>query len=332
MMTKNIIVCSEIANPEWRWVSHLFPKCYVLKFFCSKVGKNRLATMIHRLVICMRAVINARRADVIVSHGPYIAFYCALFLWLFRQKIPHVVYSFNFAELPDGMTLRRMSFLFKKIDCLVVSSTMEQSLYSQHFNIPINKIDFVHWGVAEPIFDLKPSCIDSPYISAVGGNARDYETFMSVMAQLPHLRAVAVMRPQNMVGLNVPDNVLVLTDIPKDEALSVIKNSVLTVLPLQGAEIPCGHVTIVVAMYLGVPCVVTNSSGVSDYVIDAESGLLCEPKSVDSMKEAITSIITDQGLHDKIVENSRAFVTHECTELNYVNHLKSFLSTKNNLL
>jgi len=271
------------------------------------------------------AVIKARRADVIVSHGPYMAFYCALFIWMFRLKTPHISYSFNFAELPTGMAKKRMKLLFKRVNYFVVSSNIERLLYSEYFDIPIEQIDFVRWGVAEPDFELIPSSIEGPYISSVGGNARDYKTFMAAMAELPEIQAVTVMRPQNLEGLVVPDNVIVLTNTSRDEALSIIKNSSFTVLPLVSSDVPCGHVTIVAAMYVGTPCIVTDSTGVADYLEDNRTGLVYEPKSIENLRGLIEKLWIDKSLCNYISTEAENFVRHDCTELNYVKHLKSIL-------
>jgi len=325
MVVNSIVVCSEIQDASWRWVTDHFSGSYSWYFSRARNSNNALLTMIHRFFASLDAVMKSRDSDAIISHGPYMAFYCSFLIWLLRIKVPHVVYSFNFAVLPEGMALRRMAFFFQKIDCLVVSSTMERSLYAEYFNIPIGNIDFVRWGVGGPDFTLKPSKLDKPYISTVGGNARDYETFMAAMAALPDVQAIAVMRPYNLEGLKVPDNVSVLTNIPLGDALSVIKNSILTVLPLAGSEIPCGHVTIVIAMYLGVPCIVTNSSGVSDYVTDFETGLLCETNSVGAMKKAIGRLLEDQVLSSKLASSAEEFVHENCGEKNYVDHFERFI-------
>lgn len=325
MLSKSVVICSEILKPNWRWVSKHFPSSYHCDFYCAKRTNNKFLTIVYRVFTSLSSILKGRKADVIVSHGPYMAFYCAFFIWLFRVKTPHVTYSFNFAHLPKGIALKRMQFFFKKIDCLVVSSLMERTLYSENFSIPIEKIDFVRWGVAAPDFDLKPSLSSQRYISAVGGNARDYNLFMEAMSQLPEIQAIVVMRPHNLEGLNIPKNVDVLTDIPKDEALSVIKHSMFTVLPLVGTETPCGHVTIVVAMYLGVPCIVTESTGVSDYLIHEETGLLCTQNSLPSLIEAIRRLECDSTLTSTITTKAEKFASKECSEKNYAIHFQHFV-------
>lgn len=325
-MIKNrvTVVGPENFKPSWRWIARHFEDidwCFYL------VPKHRfLPLAFARFFTAFKAVLNAKNSAVIVAQGPYMAFYCAIIRWLLCIKTPFVVYSFNFAELPGGFALHRMQFAFNKIDKLVVSSTMEIELYANHFNIPAEKFNFVRWGVNKPEFINNPPKLQVPaYICAVGGNARDYRTFIEAMRALPEIPAIIVVRPHNLVGLKIPDNVTVFTNIPKDDAYSVIANSRLMVLPLAGNEIPCGHVTIVVAMYLGIPSVITDSSGVDDYVTDGETGLLCIPGSDISMREAILKLWLDQDLCSKLSANGMSFAQTMCSEQNYVTHFKHFI-------
>ena len=320
-----VVLSPEHTNASWRWVASHFD-ALEWSFFSPEPSSKALLPW-QRLLATFKAVIKARQTDVLVSHGPYMAFYAALLLWLLRMRTPHVVYSFNFAELPFGLTLLRMQFAFKKIDKLVVSSRMEIELYANHFKIPPEKFDFVRWGVNKPDFQDSPPKLDGNYICAVGGNARDYPLFMAAMKALPDIPAIVVVRPHNLVGLEIPNNVTVLTNIPKDEAYSVIAHSRFMALPLKGDEIPCGHVTIVVAFYLGIPTIATDSSGINDYIIDNETGLLCLPGSAESMKSAIIKLWNNQAIRAKIGPKGKAFAEANCSEQNYVTHFKDYLAS-----
>ncbi|MBK8815984.1 MAG: glycosyltransferase family 4 protein [Methylococcaceae bacterium] len=322
---KVVVISSEHTNATWRWIDKHFEN--VDWFFYRAHPGNKFLLPFQRLFASFQAVMQARRSDIIVSHGPYMAFYCAVLLWCFRIRTPHIVYAFNFAELPVGFALKRMQFAFKKINKLVVSSTMEIGLYSDYFKIPYEQFDFVRWGVKDPRFEDSGNTFTKNYICAVGGNARDYRTFMFAMKELPEIPAVVVVRPHNLIGLEIPQNVTVLTNIPKDEAYSVIAHSQFMVLPLKSNEIPCGHVTIVVAFYLGVPIIVTDSSGISDYVKDHESGLLCLPGSKESMKEKILALWNDPVLRNKLAQSGKAFAALECSEENYVKHFKATIAS-----
>lgn len=323
-----VVVSPENTPPSWRWIARHFNNIDWCFYIPQRIKPYPL--FVTRILSSLRAVLKSAKCDVLVSHGPYMAFYCAIFKWLLCIKTPHVVYSFNFAELPCGFALTRMQFAFKKIDTLVVSSTMEIELYSDYFKIPATRFDFVRWGVNYPDFKNTPPQHDGDYICAVGGNARDYATFIDTMRELPNISAIVVVRPHNLVGLQIPDNVKVLTDIPMDDAYSVIANSRIMVLPLVGNEIPCGHVTIVVAMYLGIPSIVTDSSGVDDYITEGETGLLCVPASKESMRQAILKLWNDPALCLKLSSNSSEFAHSKCSEQNYVIHFKQFIEKRVN--
>lgn len=323
--TKVVVISSEHTQPTWRWIDKHFDSIEWI-FYRVGSGHPRLLPL-RRLIASLLAVLKAAKSDIIVSHGPYMAFYCAVIQWLFRIRTPHIVYAFNFAELPTGISLKRMQFAFAKIDKLVVSSTMEIDLYAEHFNIPAERFDYVRWGVSDPDFTDSGNVLNKDYICAVGGNARDYRTFMAAMQDLPDIPAVVVVRPHNLIGIDIPPNVTVLTNIPKDEAYSVIAHAKLMALPLKSNEIPCGHVTIVVAFFMGVPVIVTDSSGIRDYVSDYNTGLLCSPGSPDSLREKIAELWTNSALRDALSQSGKTFAQTECSEQNYVQHLNRTLAS-----
>jgi glycosyltransferase involved in cell wall biosynthesis len=321
--TAVVVVSPENMPSSWQWIAKHFENVD-WTFYRPQTIKGIPAFYI-RLFAAGNAVLKSAKSDILVSHGPYMGFYCAIFKWCFCVRTPHIVYSFNFAELPQGFARARMQIAFNMVDKLVVASRMESELYAQHFKIPISKFEFVRWGVNRPDFNNLPPKLDGDYICAVGGNARDYGTFMDVMRDLPAIKAVVVVRPHNLVGLQIPDNVTVFSNIPKDDANSVIAHSKFMVLPLKGNEIPCGHVTIVVAMYLGVPTIVTNSSGIGDYIDDGATGLLCEPASKDSMKSAIVRLWQDSVLCASLSSEGKRFAETLCSEQNYATHFKQFM-------
>ena len=328
MKTTRIVVSSDFTDYSWRWIARHFDKLQWCFYFPepSKI----FPVAVTKMLASLRAVSMAAKSDILVSHGPYMAFYDAIFKWLFCIRKPHVVYSFNFAELPQGFALKRMQFAYRKIDVLVVSSHMEIGLYSGHFNIPASKFEFVRWGVNYPEFKNLPPELEAEYVSAVGGNARDYATFINAMRELPEIPAIVVVRPHNLVGLQVPENVKVLVNTSKDEAYSVIANSRLMVLPLAGNEIPCGHVTLIVAYYMGVPSIVTDSSGIDDYVTDSETAILCKPASKESMRQAILRLWQDAGLRSRLSANCEQFAYSHCSEQNYVKHFNQLIEKRVN--
>jgi len=264
----------------------------------------------------MRAVLYAKRhnARLLVTIGPRLSFWCGLFCRLFRITVDHFAFSFNFAELPTGWKKRIFSFGFRQLKSLRVASQTEKSLYSGYFGIPEDIIEVRLWGMNIPEVSTDPPILNHPYVSAVGGNARDYVTLLGAARLLCTIPMVWVVRPENVAGLELPPHVLVLRNIPYPHAMNVVAHSRLTVVPLKDSKVPCGHVTLVSGMLLKRAVVATNSAGVLDYVTDGWNGLLCEPHSATDMAEKIRTLWEKPETARMLGENGFGFASEHCSE------------------
>jgi glycosyltransferase involved in cell wall biosynthesis len=254
-------------------------------------------------------------ADVVVTHDPRISFVVQHFLKLYRYRGPHLAFSFNYPWLPAGMKGAFHRSGFKGIDRFVVFSTMERTLYHEYFNIPLELLEFMHWGVAPPRIDSADRAfVDGDYICALGGNSRDYRTFVESAKRLPEIKFVIVVRPENLLGIDIPPNVNVMTNIPFGQAMNVLLFSKFMALPLDGADVPCGHITLVGAMHLGKAIAVTRSAGITDYAREGENSLMFSANSVDEMTEVLRRMWYDPELCRRLGDAGRAFATEHCTE------------------
>jgi glycosyltransferase involved in cell wall biosynthesis len=211
---------------------------------------------------------------------------------------------------------------------MVVFSSVEREQYHRMFNIPFERIEFIPWGVRppEPV-PLDHPVIDGNYICAIGGNARDYPTLLRAMSQLPKLRLVMVARPHNIEGLVIPPNVTVETNIAIGRAMNILRFSRFMVLPLTRPDVPCGHVTLVSAMHLGVPFVITRSTGVVDYVRHNDNALMCNPADPTDLAETISRLWADDVLRSRLGASSRSFAQTFCTEEATMSHLSRIIQS-----
>jgi glycosyltransferase involved in cell wall biosynthesis len=328
-----VICCADIVDPNWRWLEHAF-KGAALRFEFTRASPRSIAERavgfinLSRLRSSFEAVWLAqkKKAHIIVAHGPSLTAWCALFAVLFRLRIPIVGHSFNFVQLPTG--IRRLVFrgILSRVDRLVVFSAMERKLYVRAFGLPENRFDVIRWGVQAPIADPPNTpLVKGDYICAIGGNGRDYSTLLEAAKLLPHIRFICVVRSHNFAGLDVPGNVTKFTDLPLGTTINILKYSRLMVLPLLHSEIPCGHVTLVAAMYLGVPMVVTHSEGIRDYITDSYNALTVPPRSPSALAIASKKLWDEPGLRKRLSENGSIFVNRECTEERTVEHFRRLL-------
>jgi glycosyltransferase involved in cell wall biosynthesis len=134
--------------------------------------------------------------------------------------------------------------------------------------------------------------------------------------RVPEIPFVLVVRPGNLMGLDVPANVKPIVNMPFEQAMNIMLNSACMVLPLSGSTVPCGHVTLVCAMHLGKPVVATDSKGIRDYVFPGYNGVICKPFSPEGLAQAIDKLWRDPGEIERLGENNRRFGAAHCTEAN----------------
>jgi glycosyltransferase involved in cell wall biosynthesis len=310
----------EEGGGEVRWKYFTDDKRYFWQAFLKRPNFNTA-------IEGMRAVLYVKRhrARLLVTIGPRLSFWCGLFCRLFRTTVDHYAFAFNFAELPTGWKKKTFTFGFRHLKSLRVASQTEKSLYSDYFGIPEDLIDVRLWGMNVPEVSADPPILNQPYVSAVGGNARDYVTLLGAARLLDTVPMVWVVRPENVAGLELPPHVTVLRNIPYPHAMNVVANSQLTVVPLKDSKVPCGHVTLVSGMLLKKAVVATNSAGVLDYVTDGWNGLLCKPHSATDMAEKIRTLWEEPETARILGENGFRFATEHCSERGVRDDLSAIL-------
>jgi len=330
--------CAELAESNWRWVADALAAEPVDWRFFSTAPRNALERLVarprlsrYRACRQLAAAAIAGELDLVVTHHPLVTNWTETFC-RGRRKCPHLAFSFNFTHLPRKLRYAVMRRAFGSVDRFVVFSEFERELYSRYFGIPAVKIDMIPWGVREPGALVTGGETNSSAahkdeaICAVGSQARDYATLLAAMCRLPHIRLVIVATAANMRGLVVPPNVTVRLDIPRTQAEAIIGSSRFMALPLLHSEVPCGHVTIVTAMYCSRAIVATDSAGIRDYVIPEHNGLVVPPGDPTALAAAIDRLWNDPQTAFRYGENGRAFAMANCTEARTAEYVRAVLT------
>lgn len=329
----NIVNVSTLS-PDWNWLAPRFADRPGQRWTHVSTESMPVPSWQHRSDLARR-VLAARAAcrlatpgdSLLVSHGPRISLYVELANRRRPQRAQHLAYFFNYTELPRGKKRALHANALRTVDRFVVSSTAKRSIYSSYFDIPIERIDIIHWAVRPPhLVQGEPALVPGDYLCAVGGQGRGYGVLVEAMRELPDLRLVIVASRASMAGLRVPDNVEVRIDTPLPEATNIIAHSRFMVLPLRDAEVPCGHVTMVSAMHLGKAIVATRSSGIADYVQEGGNGLFAESHDPHSLARVIGKLAGVAAQRDRLGENGRRFAGEHCMEDNAAAYFERFLA------
>ena len=336
MMKENArrtVVCCTPLPEDWTWFVDELTAPDVQWLYFSAETKLPWQKLLKRPklgnpIAAFRAVMTARRtgADVIFSMGPQVSFWVATWCSLFSVDIRHLCFWFNFPDLPGRLKTRILSPAYKQIEVIRIQSRMEIDLYHRLFDIPIDTMTFRYWCMKTPEIEPAEPLMPGAYLSAIGGNARDYETLLAACKLAPEIPMVWVVRPENVAGLDIPPQVRVVMNIPYAQAMNYLYHSRATVVPLKDSQTPCGHVTLVSAMFLKIPILITDSIGVVDYVFDGDNGLLCRPHDPADMARGMRTLMQDGELAHRLGKNGLRFAEKYCTDSHVEDEMREFLA------
>jgi glycosyltransferase involved in cell wall biosynthesis len=332
----HIINLSEL-DPNWHWLRDEFTHLPNTWAHYTSLGvqlpkwlpKHQSAA---RFIQAFRAVSESKKTpSLLVSHGPRPAYYGGKLAQLLNPALPHLVYSFNYTNLPTGFQHKAMAKAYQQADRFVVYSTLEKKLYADYFGIAPERIDMLHWSVHAPSVSAHEApVVTGDYICALGSQGRDYHTLFDAMRLLKHIQLVVVATAESVQHLSTPDNVKLYTHIPLAQAHNILTHSRMMVVPLRDSQVPCGHVTIVSGMFFKKAMVVTNSEGVHDYIQENHTGLFYQPKEARDLAEKIEQIWNDSSKANALAENAYQFANDKCTEKTVVNYFANYLNQLQN--
>jgi glycosyltransferase involved in cell wall biosynthesis len=276
----HIVNNAEIAEAHWRFLEGKtqgtaanwdFHRAHPQNWLERLVRRPKLA----RLRAAWCAALAARRADVLITHLPRTTLWTALMCGLLFSRPRHLAFSFNFTHLPGRATRLLMRLAFRRVDRFVVFSRVERDIYADVFGIDPARIDFLPWAMDVPRSNAPlPQQLPARYACAVGGEGRDYRTLMEAARRIPDVALVVVARPHSLIGLDIPSNVIALSNVEGEVFWAIVAGSAFTVVPLLTQDTACGHISIVGSLLLDRPVIATRSSGIADYVADGENALM----------------------------------------------------------
>ena len=187
--------------------------------------------------------------------------------------------------------LKRMvlRILSRSVDRFVVWASREINTYSNAFGIPKEKFVFVpyHGTIHEPVSRASKG----DYVFSGGNFGRDYATLIKAVIGLPIKVLIACTREELFDGMWIPENVEI-RGYSHGEYLNKMAGCCMNVVPLVCGEIHSGgQQTFINSMQLGIPTIVSDPEGGSDYISNGEDGLLVAPGDANGLRSAIKWVL-----------------------------------------
>ncbi|MFH0844002.1 MAG: glycosyltransferase [Pseudomonadota bacterium] len=171
------------------------------------------------------------------------------------------------------------------IDYVLCTSREEEKKYSQMFHIPPEKIQFYPDSPSRHLLESYPFS-RKDYIFSYGNSDRDFDTL--VEASRNFKKRVIILSQRYTPERSLPDTVQLITDtISEGGLIEFITSSRLVVLPLVDYAVSAGQNTMVEAMALGRPLVVTANMATIEYATHGETALFTKAKDPKELERRI---------------------------------------------
>jgi glycosyltransferase involved in cell wall biosynthesis len=337
LMGGKIVMVSELADAAgkeaFRWLSDQADCGLEWHIFSSRqhtlLGRVRRPNLA-RYLACARAVLRAKRigADLIVTHGTHTAVFTGFLRRLTQTRTPHLAWAFTLPEwhrMGDRTrTLVRSGC--RNVDRFISFCLMEKENYPRYLDLPPERFQMLYWSASSPPLDRsRAPIVAGQYIASMGSQGRDYATLVEAVRPMTDLHLVIIGMPENLKGLNLPDNVSVYCDIPYADCLNIAHYADFMVLPLSAPDVPTGHGSLITQFLLHKPTIVTRSAAMRDYVRDGQNAIQYDAADPISLRQAIQTLRGDAQLAQQIAANAMAFAERQCNEASTIKFFHDYL-------
>jgi glycosyltransferase involved in cell wall biosynthesis len=293
-------VIKKTTNREWRVI-----KCVSNKDRIGLIGNFK--RYIKYFVFSFKIFINRNRYENIIAWQQFYGLLFALYCRLFKVKKVNGLMVMTFIYKPKTglkgrLYHRMMKYIVesKYIDAIVCFSSGECGYYALLFNVAKEKFRFVHLGdtVETNVISGLAYSDDQDYVLSIGFSNRDYNFLIDALKNFQY--KVRIYGDKN--GNPYP-NIELSNEILGKRTGEVISRCKCLVIPLQDINISAGQLTILHAMQIGKPVIVTDSKGIRDFIEDGINGFVI-PNEPKLWREKIESLYANDSLYKSMCEKA----------------------------
>jgi glycosyltransferase involved in cell wall biosynthesis len=222
--------------------------------------------------------------------------------------------------------------LFSKMDAIFVHcESMKNHLVS--IGACEEKIHIVRYSVDQTFFMPQPNIDQQPnFIFSIGETrSRDYGMLFRAVEDLTvNLKVAAggswyALKQHQQQFAPIPGNAQIIGHLSERELREIYTRAQFVVLPIHDLVYSAGATGAMEAASMERAVIATRSQGITDYIIDGETGILVSPGDDHEMKTAIDYLISNPKEACRMGKNGRLWVEEKRNLENYVDSIASIL-------
>ena len=224
--------------------------------------------------------------------------------------------------------------LLASMDSIIVHcQSMKPHLVS--LGAAAEQIHVIRYGVDQKFFTPIEDMRQEPgFILSLGeASSRDYGTLMKAVSGLSLKLLIAASghwyareKDKRLLG-NIPENVTITGGISVKDLRKIYARAQFVALPVYDSVYSAGSTAVLESMCMGRAVIVSRSQGISDYVIDGETGIMVEPGDESAWREAIQYLLAHPEEARRMGKNARQRVEEELNLDIYIENIAQLLNT-----
>ncbi|MBI1281428.1 MAG: glycosyltransferase [Anaerolineaceae bacterium] len=292
-------------------------------------GNPRLRKIEKRIKIDAGQALEAwRRANdyrLVLSLSERIGIPLAMMFQATSKPIPHVLLAH---KLSTGRKAQLFQYwkLKNAFSDLICVSSAQVDYAVKKFGFPTDRAHFVYDKVDQKFF-IPDNGHEEDYIIAVGQEQRDYVTLAQALKGT-NIKLVVVASSLwwgSTVQVEGSTDVKVLSGIPYTELRDLYAKARLAVVPLNDVDYAAGVNGLLESMAMGKPTIITQTKGISDYVVDQQTAIYTPPGNVSQMREHILALWNNAAEQKRLGENARQLVMEKINLDHYVESVQKII-------
>jgi glycosyltransferase involved in cell wall biosynthesis len=251
----------------------------------------------------------AAGADALFSDGEHIGIPLGIALEAIGPARPHVVLGHHLTSRSKPWMLRGLRHM--GITRVLVHSRVQLKIAIESLGFSQSSAAFVPY-YADARFWCPQPVLPQRLIVSAGREHRDYATLAAAVKDLPVQTVIAagsLFSPAARCRLPeaMPANVTVGMRSPR-ALRELYAQAEVVVVPLIPSDFQAGVTTILEAMAMAKPVVVTATEGQGDIVIDGETGVLVPPDDAPALRAELRRLLADPAERRRLGANAREAV------------------------
>lgn len=262
-------------------------------------GEPEIESLLTNLKWAWRLFRASRNYDVVVTGSDRMSrIFATLQLFFRRRKIPHLYIAWLCNPF-GGRLKRRLLRIHLRWSVLgatraIVEGKQEIAAHAKELAVPASKFVFLPYH--STLCDFHYEAQEGDYIFAGGDGNRDYRTMIEAVRGVPYRVVVAALSRDHFRGIQVPDNVEIVT-LSRGDFFQRMAGAALVVVPMLPHLLhPGGQQTWINAMAMGKAVIVAEDRSAHDYITHQITGWLTEPGNPSALRGAICLLMENRDL------------------------------------